>query len=144
MLIYFQAKANLFCKEIRICPELSAMNASNAAHAQILARLVQLQKAIANTLSIPNNASIAELVRTVAPSAQLPKRNQTKTKNHTLERVCDFFCFCSDIAPSKSDIASLAQLWKTYNAHLFKEYPLTVCAYSGLEAQGADRSERQA
>ena len=67
------------------------MNASNAAHAQILARLVQLQKAIANMLSIPNNASIAELVRTVAPSAQLPKRNQTKTKNHTLERVCDFF-----------------------------------------------------
>ena len=64
------------------------MNASNAAHAQILARLVQLQKAIANMLSILNNASIAELVKTVAPSAQLPKRNQTKTKkSHTRKGV---------------------------------------------------------
>ena len=93
MLIYIQAKANLFCKEIRICPELSAMNASNAAHAQILARLVQLQKAIANMLSIPNNASIAELVRTVAPSAQLPKRNQTKTKKITHSKGCVIFLF---------------------------------------------------
>ena len=65
------------------------MNASNAAHAQILARLVQLQKATVNTLLIPINALIAEHVKTVAPSAQLPKRNK-KEKSRTLARVCDF------------------------------------------------------
>lgn len=107
MLIYIQAKANLFCKEIRICPELSAMNASNAAHAQILARLVQLQKAIANTLSIPNNASIAELVRTAAPSAQLPKRNQTKTKKVTHSKGCViFFVFVVILRHRRSDICA--------------------------------------
>ena len=51
------------------------MSASNAVLAQILALSEQLQKAIANTLSIPSNASIAVLVRTVAPWAQSRKRN---------------------------------------------------------------------
>lgn len=56
------------------------MSASNAVRAQILALSEQSQKATANTLSIPSNASIAELVRTAAPSAQSRKRNCNKSK----------------------------------------------------------------
>ena len=52
------------------------MSASNAVRAQILARSAQLQKATANTLSIPINASIAEHVKTVAPSAQFLNNNR--------------------------------------------------------------------
>ncbi len=83
------------------------MNASNAAHAQILARLVQLQKATANTLLIPINASIAEHVRTVAPSAQLPKSNKTKTKkSHTRKGRAIFFVFVVILRRWRSDICA--------------------------------------
>jgi hypothetical protein len=54
------------------------MTASNAVRAQILALSEQLRKATANTLSIPSNASIAEHVKTAAPSAQSRKRNSSK------------------------------------------------------------------
>ena len=74
--------------------------------------------------------------------------------------MCDFFVFVvifsqseSDIvavatviflACAKSDIRTVCELWEINNAHLFKAHLLTVCAYSGLEAQGADRIERHA
>lgn len=81
------------------------MNASNAAHAQILARLVQLQKATANTLLIPINALIAEHVKTVAPSAQLPKRNKTKTKKVAHSFECVIF-FVVILRQRRSDICA--------------------------------------
>ena len=83
------------------------MNASNAAHAQILARLVQLQKATANTLLIPINALIAEHVRTVAPSAQLPKRNKTETKKVAHSKgSATFFVFVVILRRWRSDICA--------------------------------------
>ena len=69
------SESEYICKEIKLCPELSAMSASNAVLAQILAPSEQSQKATANTLSIPSNASIAARVKTAAPSAQSRKRN---------------------------------------------------------------------
>ena len=69
------SESEYICKEIKLCPELSAMIASNAVLAQILARSEPFPRATANTLSIPSNASIAVHVKKAAPSAQSRKRN---------------------------------------------------------------------
>ena len=56
------------------------MNVSAVAHVQTPAPSMQSQKEMANSSSIPMNASIVEHAKMVAPLAQSWKHNYTKSK----------------------------------------------------------------